>query len=61
MANVIDRLRMRLRRKKAPDDRDPDQDWKTAGKTFWPSQELGHSGTVPQNYVPPADEGRPLH
>jgi hypothetical protein len=59
MAGRLGRLWARLRGSKAPSE--PDKDWKTTGQTHRPSGGLGHGSTVPPNYVPPSDEGRPPH
>ena len=59
MASILKRLWARLPRTKNLTE--PDRDWKTTGKSHRPSGGLGHGSSVPPNYVPPADEGRPPH
>ena len=59
MTTVLRRAWQRLRGTRASDE--PDKDWKTTGETHRPSAGLGHGSSVPPNYVPPADEGRPPH
>jgi hypothetical protein len=59
MPKLLERLWARVRGKQAPPQ--PEKDWKTVGETFRPSGGFGAGSSAPQNYVPPADEGRPPH
>lgn len=59
MANILKRVWARLTGASGP--ASPEKDWKTTGETHRPSAGLGHGGSVPPNYVPPVDEGRPPH
>jgi hypothetical protein len=60
MAKILERLRSWWRRS---DDRESDEskDPMAVGDTHRPSGAIGHGSTVPPNYVPPPDEGRPPH
>jgi hypothetical protein len=60
MAKILDRLRSWLRRS---GDRQSDgsKDSMAVGDSHRPSGAIGHGSTVPPNYVPPSDEGRPPH
>jgi hypothetical protein len=60
MAKVLERLRAWWRR---GDDQQSDgaKDPTVIGDTHRPSGAMGHGSTVPPNYVPPSDEGRPPH
>jgi hypothetical protein len=62
MANIFDRLRAwRLRHGDRRSDAPAPKDWTATGKTHRPSGGAAHGSTVPPNYIPPADEGRPPH
>ncbi|HEU5066168.1 MAG TPA: hypothetical protein VFT86_09900 [Gaiellaceae bacterium] len=60
MAKIFERLRTWWRKS---DERESDEHKSPmdVGETHRPSGAIGHGATVPPNYVPPSDEGRPPH
>ena len=61
MTKILERIRGWFRRTEATEPGDHSKEPTAVGETHRPSGAIGHGSTVPPNYVPPSDEGRPPH